>query len=79
MIRRIYEADPLTCLACGAEMRIISFLTDPPVVRKILAHVAGSGGTPGRGPPVVAGSKSSSTVLADGLGRGTESRLISVC
>ncbi len=32
MLRRIYEVDPLMWRSCGAEMRIISFLTDPPVV-----------------------------------------------
>jgi hypothetical protein len=38
MIRRIYEVDPLLC-ACGETMRILSFLTDPPVVDKILRHL----------------------------------------
>ena len=39
MIRRIYEVDPLLC-ECGETMRILSFLTDPPVVDKILRHLA---------------------------------------
>jgi len=38
LIRRIYEADPLLC-ECGNQMRVISFLTDPPVVEKILRHL----------------------------------------
>jgi hypothetical protein len=38
MIRRVYEADPLLC-DCGATMRVISFLTDPPVVAQILRHL----------------------------------------
>ena len=40
MIRRIYEVDPLTCTECGGEMRILAFLLDPAVVRKILDHLA---------------------------------------
>ena len=38
MIRRVYEADPLLC-ECGETMRILSFVTDPPVVDKILRHL----------------------------------------
>jgi hypothetical protein len=40
MIRRVYEADPLVC-DCGATMRVIAFLTDPPVVSQILRHLEG--------------------------------------
>ncbi len=40
LIRRIYEVDPLTCTACGSEMRILAFLLDPVVVRQILDHLA---------------------------------------
>ncbi|MEX0891400.1 MAG: transposase, partial [Gemmatimonadota bacterium] len=32
LIARIYEVSPLTCPNCGAEMRILAFLTDPAVV-----------------------------------------------
>lgn len=38
MIRRIYEVDPLLC-ACGETMRILSFITDAPVVDRILCHL----------------------------------------
>src|SRR5439155_7733701 len=37
LIRRILEVDPLLC-RCGAEMKIISFITDPRVVDRILRH-----------------------------------------
>ena len=37
LIRKIFEADPLPC-ACGARMRIVSFITDPRVVDRILRH-----------------------------------------
>lgn len=40
LIRRIYEVDPLTCTECGGRMRIIALLLDPPVIRKILQHLA---------------------------------------
>ena len=29
-IKKIYQVDPLCCPNCGGEMRIISFITDPP-------------------------------------------------
>jgi hypothetical protein len=37
LIRKIFEADPLTC-ACGARMRIVAFIADPRVVDRILRH-----------------------------------------
>jgi len=37
LVRKIFEADPLTC-ACGARMRIVSFITDPRVVDRIVRH-----------------------------------------
>jgi len=37
LIRKIFEADPLTC-ACGARMRIVSFITDPRIVDRILRY-----------------------------------------
>ena len=37
LLRRIYEVDPLLC-PCGGELKIISILTDPVVVDRILSH-----------------------------------------
>jgi hypothetical protein len=37
LIRKIFEADPLHC-PCGARMRIVSFITEPRVVDRILRH-----------------------------------------
>ena len=37
LIRKIFEADPLIC-SCGTRMRIVSFITDPRVVDRILRH-----------------------------------------
>ena len=50
LIRRIYEWDPLQC-TCGAQMRVLSFITEPPVVRKILEHLHRIGCDPARAPP----------------------------
>jgi len=37
LIKKIFEADPLLC-PCGGRMRIVSFITDPRVVDRILGH-----------------------------------------
>ena len=50
LIRRIYESDPLLC-TCGAQMRVVSFITEPPVVRKIIEHLQRTGSHPARAPP----------------------------
>lgn len=50
LIRRIYESDPLLC-SCGAQMRAVSFITEPPVVRKIIEHLQRTGSDPTRAPP----------------------------
>jgi len=39
LLERVYEVLPLLCSACGADMRILAFLTDPPVVSAILLHL----------------------------------------
>ncbi len=39
LIRRVYEVDPLVCPRCGADMRIIGFITEPRVIRRILNHI----------------------------------------
>jgi hypothetical protein len=39
LLARIYDVLPLLCPACGAEMKILAFLTDPPVVAAILLHL----------------------------------------
>jgi hypothetical protein len=48
LLARIYEVLPLLCPSCGGQMRILAFLTDPPVVRSILVHLD----LPHRPPPV---------------------------
>ena len=39
MIRRVYEVDPLVCPRCGSNMRIVGFITQPAVIRRILGHL----------------------------------------
>jgi hypothetical protein len=39
LIRRVYEVDPLVCPRCGAEMRVIGFITEPSLVKRILDHI----------------------------------------
>ena len=39
LIRKVYETDPLTCPKCQGEMRIISFIDQPDVIKKILQHL----------------------------------------
>ncbi|MGH8699930.1 MAG: IS91 family transposase, partial [Burkholderiales bacterium] len=48
LLARIYEIFPLRCALCGAEMRIIAFVTDAPAVNTILGHL----GEPTRPPEV---------------------------
>ena len=36
LIKKIYEVDPLICPKCGGQMRIIAFIEDYKVIRKIL-------------------------------------------
>jgi hypothetical protein len=55
LLARIYEVFPLVCPNCGAEMRIIAFITDGPTMRDLLAHlgepIAPPTVAPARGPP----------------------------
>lgn len=49
LIRRVYLTDPLIC-ECGGELRVIAFITDDNVIRKILSHLAAPT-TDSRAPP----------------------------
>jgi len=39
LIQKIYNVDPLFCLKCSGEMRIISFVEDNDLIKKILKHL----------------------------------------
>ncbi len=54
-IKKIWEVDPLECPHCQVEMKIISFITDRQVVRKILKHLQLWHEGPARSPPARAG------------------------
>jgi predicted methyltransferase len=38
LIQKIYEVDPLTCAKCQGRIRIIAFIEDEEVIKKILRH-----------------------------------------
>jgi hypothetical protein len=56
LLARIYEVFPLTCSFCGAEIRIIAFITAPATVRQVLEHLGEPTRpprfAPARGPPL---------------------------
>ena len=39
LIKQVYEVDPLMCPRCTGPMRIIAFIEQPEVIRKILTHL----------------------------------------
>jgi len=69
LLARIYEAFPLTCPICHAQMRIISFITDASAVRKILDHIGESAQppriAPARGPPLWEAARASEQACND--------------
>ena len=56
LLARIYEAFPLSCPICHAQMRIIAFINEAGDVRKILDHIGEATQPPriasARGPPL---------------------------
>ena len=56
LLARIYEAFPLACPICHAQMRIIAFINEAATVKKILEHIGESSQpprtAPARGPPL---------------------------
>jgi hypothetical protein len=55
LIKRVYEADPLSCPQCGGQMKVISFI-DPPqrdVIEQILQHCRLGQASAARAPPDV--------------------------
>ena len=43
LIKKVYEADPLTCSRCHNPMKVIAVITDPAQVLKILRHLLKTG------------------------------------
>lgn len=55
LIRRVYEVDPLLC-SCGQRMRVVGFIAQAPVIRKILSYIGRRFDPmklPGRSPPLL--------------------------
>jgi len=48
LLARLFESLPLVCPNCGADMRIIAFMTEAAPVQRILAHI----GEPTEPPPI---------------------------
>jgi len=46
LIQKIYEADPLVCPQCAGPMRMIAFIEQADVIRKILEHLGFWGARP---------------------------------
>jgi transposase len=38
-IKKVWEVDPMACPKCGGEMKIISFIDEPLLIRCILEHL----------------------------------------
>ena len=50
-IKKIWDQDPLCCPNCGGTMRLISFITESKIIRKILKHLGLWKHKPSRDPP----------------------------
>ena len=49
LIQKVWEISPVTCSRCGGEMRVVSVITDPAVIDKILRHIEKKGRAPPEG------------------------------
>jgi len=38
-IKKVWEIDPLACPKCGGEMKIIGFITEAVIIRRVLEHL----------------------------------------
>ena len=56
LLHKVYEVSPLTCPKCGTEMKVISVILDPTVIKKILDHIRRKKATASRAPPDAQGS-----------------------
>jgi hypothetical protein len=67
LLARIYEVFPLTCPRCGADMRIVAFITEASPVQRILNHIGEPAQppriAPARGPPQWEGDDSGAVFL----------------
>lgn len=50
LLRLVFQVDVEVCPRCGGEARILAFVTEPAIVRRILAHLEQRGVDPRAGP-----------------------------
>ena len=46
LLAKVYEVDPMTCLKCGADMKVIAVIEDPDDLKRILRHLIKIGRSP---------------------------------
>jgi hypothetical protein len=68
LIRKVYEADPMTCPKCGGRMEVIAFITDLRAVDRIIDHLKLTF-TAQRPPPYAGGGQSAALFRAGPGGR----------
>jgi hypothetical protein len=52
LLRRVYEVDPMVCPRCSGTMRVVGFITQPHVIRRILDHLRQAHKARPRPPPL---------------------------
>ncbi len=50
LLKMVFEVDPLTCVRCGAAMRVIAVITAPALIDRLLNHVRGKATEHGEDP-----------------------------
>ena len=57
MLKRVFDIDIQICSKCGGQIKIISSIHNPQVIKKILTHIGESSTvpelSPSRGPPEI--------------------------
>src|SRR5262249_4571255 len=70
LLRRVFQIDVMRCASCGARMRVIAFIQDGDVSRRILEHLGWPAqvppARPARAPPTML-SGSDAELVFDGL------------
>ena len=50
-LKRVFEIDIQICLKCGGQIKIISSILNPQVIKKVLSHLGESAKAPELAPP----------------------------
>ena len=51
MLKRVFDIDIQTCLKCGGQIKIISSIHNPQIIKKILTHLGENSTVPELAPP----------------------------